>query len=241
MLLALIAVVGIGVPYVVWFTASPIDNFKFFTLASIALGLLAATAVDPLAERLSAGVRGALFSLLMLSSVGNPLLHVVARLMTVPDFLLVVRGETSRTALLPSRAWAGEHAAAQWLAGSMGREDRLLVLPAGARGTPYLLAFAGRFGAEASYSGYPGITLSERRLAARRVWLERARAFEPAALCEPPGLWIYAREDQLTLPEGEALRRAADAGWLRLAYRVDARDGRRAVFEACPHGPDALR
>ena len=145
MLLALIAVVGMSVPYVVWFTTSPVDNFKFFTIASIALGLLAVAPVDSAAQRLSAGAGRVLVALLMLASVGTPLLHVVARLMTAPDYLLALQAEARRTELRPSRAWSEENAIAQRLAASMGRDDLLLVLPPSRRETPILLALSGRF------------------------------------------------------------------------------------------------
>ena len=240
LLLSLIAVVGLAVPQLVWYTQSPVDNFKFYTIASVALGLLAAIPLENLRERLPGAAGSCLVVSLSLASMGTPLLHSAARLATAPDYVLVVNRKSQRTGMTPRRAWPAETAAAHWLRGEMEQEDLLIALPNGIGDTVRVLAHSGHFGAQASFDGYPGIALSKTRVAARRQWLERAHRLDAAALCEPEGLWVYVREDLLNPRQLALLGRAVSTGALRPMYRDEGTEGRRVVFEACPGRPEAI-
>jgi hypothetical protein len=245
MLMVLVAAVGIAVPHVVWYSPTGIDNLKFLTIAALALGFLAAPTAEWIRGRLPLRVWRVALGLLVSTSVITPLLHVTARALVAPDYVLALQtgALNVRPGIQPlfRELWPAEFAAMRWLRNRMGERDLLLLLPEDDQ-VPYILALGGRFGAQTGYyAGYPHVVLPPSLWRSRRAWLVRARALEREALCEPEGLWVYAREGRLTGAARAKLRSAAARELLRPAYQSDEVGGRHLVFEACPWKGDPAR
>ncbi|MCH2173119.1 hypothetical protein MK489_20255 [Myxococcota bacterium] len=238
MLLFLLALIGVLVPHLVWYRVAPIDNFKFLTVSSLALGILSGAAAQGLWDRLPRPMGTAALVLLIAASVATPLLHVAARMESAPDYTLAIRGggrgDWPRLQPLFRDRWQAEADAARWLRQHMGRTDRLLTLPQADRAASVTLALSGRFSARPQYDGYPGIALEPSRVARARAWLGRVVLMDSAALCQGAPLWIYVREAQLREPMLLSLGRAARSGLLDRVYHREEVGGRHVIYRACP-------
>ena len=240
-----IALVGLTVPHLLWAPASPIDNFKFFTLAALALGLLAAPLVDGLRARLSGIARPLVVGGLVAASIATPLLYTAARVITAPTYLMALAagGPASGLRVQPllPELYPAEHEVTRRLRRTMGPRDLLLLLPrrpmegeAGAVDI-HVHAMAGRFLAAPKHLGYPGIVVPREILSEReRLYLE-ALALDPRGLEGLAPLWIYVREPLVpaeALPAvRRGLRRAVRLGLIQEAFSLQEPDGRHLVYQ----------
>ena len=239
--LARVALVAAALPHLVWYRHSNVDNLKFLCIAGIALGLLASRGLLALRRALPGRAGAAAVAALLAGSVATPLLHTALRLRVAPDYVLtLVRRELPAGPKLQplfAELWPAPMRAAAWLREQMGPRELLLV--AAASPDPlYLESVTGRFVADPRYAGYPALALPETWLRARSAWFERARRFDPDALCAPPvpGLWIYADERAQDAPGRAALAAALRAGLLALEDSEEDARGRVRVYLACPAG-----
>ncbi len=242
--LACVALVAAALPHVVWYRHSNVDNLKFFCIAGVAFGLLASRGLLALRRALPGRAGAVAVAALLAGSVATPLLHTALRLRVAPDYVLtLVRREVPAGPKLQplfAELWPAPMRAAAWLREQMGPRELLLVVAA-SPDPLYVQSVTGRSLADPGYAGYPALALPEAWLRARSAWFERARRFEPAALCAAPaaGLWIYADERAQDAAARAALAAAERAGLLALAHReADARASVR-VYRACPSGPPA--
>lgn len=237
------ALLGVVLPLVVWYTVAPIDNLKFLTLAAIALGILAAAGFEDLRDLLPQALGRAALPIVMATSMATPLLHVVARMQSAPDYVLAVRGRTSvgeiRVQPLFAERWPGAANAARWLRENMTPSDRVILLPSGDREAGVALALAGRFSAEARYDGYPGIAIAPDDVERRKARVARVKALDPSALCESPPLLLYVRQGRMRGTGLLELQAAEARSQIRVVYASDEVGGRHVIYRACPNGAAA--
>jgi hypothetical protein len=243
-LLAVVAAVSFAVPHVVWYVTAPVDNLKFFTVTALALGLLAPLALERVRGRLAPPTARVVIAVLAAGCVATPVVHVAAKVATAPDYLESLAAGRLRpwpgVQPVSADSWSTERQVAGWLRRAMGAQDLLLVIPRDPREVR-VLSYTGRFSASPHHPGYVGVSLHNTRYLPRREWFHRAETLDPEALCEQPGLWVYALEGALDQKTRARLHRTALRGGLALEHTAIGTDGRHLVYRACPESSGASK